>query len=291
MTSGLVGIGVSLLIGIAYALIIGNQFQLKTHWASGIILKSSIVILGFGLNFTEVMETAKTSFNITAISIVFTLIFGFIIGKFLKVDKKLSFLISGGTAICGGSAIAAFAPAIQAKPNHVIISISIVFLLNAVGLLIYPEVGKQLSLSQIEFGLWSALGIHDTSSVVGAAAIYGEESMEVATTTKLARALWIVPLVFVASLAFNSNSTKFKIPAFIILFVLASLAASYISFFENMNEITNLIAKKGMAISLFLIGTGFNRETLSEIQWSALWQGLILWVLVSIFSLWLIKVL
>ncbi|MET1253833.1 YeiH family protein [Aliikangiella maris] len=287
--SGYISIALSLLLGVGFALTVGNPFPLKTHWASSIILKSSIVILGLGLNFSDVLQTAKESFNITILSIVFTLVFGYFIGKMFKVEQKLSFLISGGTAICGGSAIAALAPTIRANPNHVIISISIIFLLNALALIIYPVLGEQLGLGEKEFGLWSALGIHDTSSVVGAAASYGEQAMEVATTTKLARALWIVPLVFIAGLFFKQLGKAFTIPPFIILFILATIAAATWPILSELRPVSNLIAKKGMALSLFLIGTSFNQNTLSEIQWRALLQGILLWILVSIFSLWLIK--
>ena len=286
--SGLVGIGASLLIGMAYALIIGNHYQLKTHWAANVILKTSIVLLGFAINFTEVFQTAKESFWLTVITILFAIILGVGLGRLFKVDKALSFLVACGTAICGGSAIAAIAPAIKARPTHVIVSISIVFLLNAAGLLLFPEIGQYLNLSQSDFGLWAALAIHDTSSVVGAATIYGEEALKVATTTKLARALWIVPLALAASTLFHNDRRTIKVPLFIILFVIASIISSFVAIPTQISGIVPAIAKTGMAISLFLIGSGFSRATLSEIQWSALWQGIILWILVSLFSLWLI---
>lgn len=286
---GWINFSFSLLIGFAYALVIGNPFQLKTQWASGHLLKVSIVLMGFGLNIAEIWETAKDGFWLTLLTIAFALIMGYLIGKLLKVESKLSVLISGGTAICGGSAIAALAPAIQARPTHILVSISVVFLLNAAGLLTYPYLGQWLELNQFEFGLWSALGIHDTSSVVGAAASYGEESLKVATTTKLARALWIIPLVFLAGYAYRHESTTTKFPLFIFFFIAASLVVSFIPYVEQISDYTTLLAKRGMAISLFLIGAGFSKQTLEEVKFNALWQGIILWITVSCASLWLIR--
>ena len=288
VTSGWLGIGLSLLLGIAYALLIGNHFQVKTQWASGLVLKSSIVLLGFTINVNEVYETAKDGFVITLVTIMFALIVGYLIGLLFKVEKPLAFLVSSGTAICGGSAIAAVAPAIKAQPNHVIVSITIVFLLNAAGLLLFPSVGQYLQLTQQEFGLWAALAIHDTSSVVGAASIYGEEALKIATTTKLARALWIIPLVLLASVMFNQNKRSISVPLFIILFIAASIFTSFISLPELVSSWVPTIAKTGMALALFLIGAGFSKQTLSTVQWSALWQGILLWILVSLFSLWLV---
>lgn len=286
--SGVINSSISLLLGLFYALVIGNSYQLQTQWASGVILKISIVIMGLGLNINDIWKTAQDSFNVTLLTILFGLILGLIIGKLLHVKKDLSFLIAGGTAICGGSAIAALAPTIQAKPQHLLVSITVVFLLNAVGLLIYPEIGKLLQLTQYEFGLWAALAIHDTSSVVGAAAIYGEEALSIATTTKLARALWIIPLVFVAALSFKSNQRTAKFPIFIVFFILASLLTSFTPQLSSITEFAPTVAKRGMAVSLFLIGSGFTKETLKELQFNALWQGITLWLLTSIFALWLV---
>jgi len=286
-----VNIGVSLLLGLGYALLIGNPFREKTQPASALILKISIVIMGFGLNINEIWQTTQDSLLLTVLTITFALVTGLLLGKLLKVESKLSFLIAGGTAICGGSAIAALAPAIQAKQSQLLISISIVFLLNGVGLLIYPELGQYLSLSQAEFGLWSALGIHDTSSVVGAAASYGDQALKVATTTKLARALWIIPLVFIAGFSFKNQQKSAKFPLFILFFIAASILTSFVDFLAPVSEYAPTVAKKGMAISLFLIGAGFTKETLREIKLTALWQGIILWILVSVFSFWMIKVL
>lgn len=288
---GLVGIGMSLVLGVAFALTIGNHYQLKCQWASDLILKSSIVLLGFNLQFVEVIQTAQETLLITVITIIFALATGILLGKFLKVDRQLSFLIASGTAICGGSAIAAVAPAIYARPAHIIVSISIVFTLNAIGLLVYPELGRYLGMSQYDFGLWAALGIHDTSSVVGAAATFGEESLQVATTTKLARALWIIPLVFVGGFMFHNPSKRFSFPLFILLFILASLSTMVISFPEGVTSAIKSLAKTGMAISLFLIGAGFSKQTLSGIQWTAFLQGLLLWLLISASSYGLIKIL
>lgn len=288
VASGWLGIGLSLLLGIGYALLIGNQFQIKTQWASGVILKTSIVLLGFTINVNEVYTTAKDGFVVTLVTIIFALSVGYLLGMMFKVDKRLGFLVSSGTAICGGSAIAAVAPAIKAQANHVIISITIVFLLNAAGLLVFPVIGEYIELSQQEFGLWAALAIHDTSSVVGAASEYGEEALKIATTTKLARALWIIPLVLMASVIFSQNKRSVSIPAFIILFVMASAVTSFVEMPKFVGEWLQIIAKTGMALALFLIGAGFSKQTLASVQWGALLQGVLLWILVSILSLWLV---
>ena len=289
VASGVVSISASLLLGMGFAVTLGNPFQLKSQWAASSLLKASIVTMGFGLNIKEILETAVDGLLITILSIAFALTCGLLIGKLVNVDKKLSFLITGGTAICGASAIAAFAPAIQARPTHILVSISIVFLLNALALIVYPELGKLLALTQYEFGMWAALGIHDTSSVVGAAASFGEESLKIATTTKLARALWIIPLVFIAAFSFKHKKASTRVPHFILYFIGTSMVASFIPFLAPYTSYAPVIAKKGMAISLFLIGSGFTRETLKTLQWSALLQGIILWILMSIISLWLIK--
>jgi len=286
--SGQISITISLLLGLLYSLVIGNPFKLETQKTSALVLKLSVVIMGFSLNIKDIFTTLETGFLITILTIAFAIILGLMIGRLLKVEHKLSFLIAGGTAICGGSAIAALAPAIQAKPNQIFISITIVFMLNAIGLLVYPELGYYLQLNQSEFGLWAALGIHDTSSVVGAAAIYGEEALKVATTNKLARALWIIPLVLMAGIFFKNKQSNSKFPLFILFFVAASLIATFLPTLSFAFEYAPLIAKKGMAISLFLIGAGFTKETLKEIELRALWQGISLWLLVSVFSYWLI---
>jgi uncharacterized integral membrane protein (TIGR00698 family) len=300
VVSGYVSIGVSLIIGLVYALLFGNPIRKKTQSASGLILKASIVILGFSFNFIEIFETAKDTFLMTLITIAFALTAGLLLGRLFKVESKLSVLIAGGTAICGGSAIAALSPTIQAKSAQILVAMSVVFLLNALGLIAYPYIGEYLSLSQHEFGLWAALGIHDTSSVVGAASDYGEEALKTATTTKLARALWIIPLVFLAGLHFKSEKKSAGFPVFILYFIGASLIVSGLPLLDSNNQWSSQllepvahwskwIAKKGMAISLFFIGAGFTRETLKEVRLSALWQGVILWLLVSVFSYWIIK--
>ncbi|MGX5174124.1 YeiH family protein [Aliikangiella sp. IMCC44653] len=285
---GYVGFAGAMLLGVAFALVFGNPFQLKTQWLSTHLMKWSIVTLGLSLNLSQVAEHAVNSFGLTVASIVFALVLGFALGKAFKVEPKLAFLITGGTAICGASAIAATAPAINAKAQDVIISISIVFILNAVGLIAYPELGHWLGISQVEFGLWAALGIHDTSSVVGAAAAFGDQSLEVATTTKLTRALWIIPLVVLASFVFKTERRRSQFPIFILFFIVASLIATLVPFVFEQAPYTSLVAKKGMALSLFLIGTGFTRHTFTAIRWSALALGSTLWVAVSIFAYFII---
>ncbi|WP_312078748.1 putative sulfate exporter family transporter [Chryseobacterium sp.] len=256
---------VALLLGLIVAQFIGHPYLHLNHKATHILLQVSVVGLGFGMNVTSAMKAGKEGIVFTIVSIIGTLVIGYLMGKFLKIDKKSSYLISAGTAICGGSAIAAISPVIKAEEKQISVALGTVFILNSVALFIFPMIGHALNLSQTQFGLWSAIAIHDTSSVVGAASKYGAQALEVATTVKLARALWIIPVAFLSTFLFKNKGSKVKIPYFIGLFILAMIANTYIPFVQNFSHYLTGIAKAGLTLTLFLIGCGLNRKLLMSV--------------------------
>jgi uncharacterized integral membrane protein (TIGR00698 family) len=275
-------------MGVLIAQFIGHPYSSKNSKATSYLLKTSVIGLGFGLNITTALQVGKDGFIFTVISIVSILIFGFLLGKLFKVERKTSYLISAGTAICGGSAIAAISPIINAKENQISIALGTVFILNSVALIVFPYFGTTLSLSQTQFGMWCAIAIHDTSSVVGAASTYGDEALTIATTVKLARALWIIPLGFLSSFIFKTKGSKVKIPYFIFLFILAIILSTYVPFIEDYKGIIVEIAKKGLTLTLFLIGCGLNRSLIINAGLKPIIQGVILWGFISIAALWTI---
>jgi uncharacterized integral membrane protein (TIGR00698 family) len=281
----------ALALGLAVALTFGSPFPDLSRRPTRILLQTSVVLLGFGMNLKSIYEAGKDGIVLTIATIFGTLALGYALGKILKVRGRISALISTGTAICGGSAIAAAAPGIEAEPEQISISLGTVFVLNAVALFLFPFLGHQLGLSQHQFGIWAAIAIHDTSSVVGAAAAYGGEALATATTVKLARALWIAPvallLMFLYRQRYPNAKAKIAIPWFILLFLLAVVARTYSplwivpSFFESFVN----LAKAGMTVTLFLIGTSLTLESVKTTRWRPLFQGAILWIVVSIISL------
>ncbi|KQK26188.1 hypothetical protein AR438_11475 [Chryseobacterium aquaticum] len=277
---------VALLLGLIVAQFIGHPYLHLNHKATHILLQVSVVGLGFGMNVTSAMKAGKEGIVFTIVSIIGTLVIGYLMGKFLKIDKKSSYLISAGTAICGGSAIAAISPVIKAEEKQISVALGTVFILNSVALFIFPMIGHALNLSQTQFGLWSAIAIHDTSSVVGAASKYGAQALEVATTVKLARALWIIPVAFLSTFLFKNKGSKVKIPYFIGLFILAMIANTYIPFVQNFSHYLTGIAKAGLTLTLFLIGCGLNRKLLMSVGFRPLIQGVVLWGIISATALW-----
>ncbi len=282
--------GLGLLSGLIFALTLGNPFRSFTQKWAGLILKMSVIGLGFGLDLQTLWANAQDGIWLTISTIVFAMLAGLLLGRLLSVDGKISMLISTGTSICGGSAIAAMSPTIGARQEQTVISISIVFILNGIALYVYPWLGHFFNLSQQQFGLWAALGIHDTSSVVGAASLYGEEALKIATTTKLARALWIVPMVFGAAAYMNRGQdpkgpARINIPYFILLFVLASGITTLVPVAANITPALVLLAKIGLVLSLLLMGAGITRELIRTLDLKPMIQAVVLWLLVSIGSL------
>lgn len=272
---------IALLGGIILVQFFDSPFQKQSHTAVAFLLQFAVVGLGFGMNLTIAIQSGKSGFVYTLASIFGTIFLGLLFGKILKTEKKTSFLISAGTAICGGSAIAALAPVLRTKEKEISIALGIIFILNAVALFVFPVVGHYFNLSQSQFGLWCAIAIHDTSSVVGAANKYGAEALQVATTVKLMRALWIIPIALASAFIFKNPSKKIKIPYFIGLFVLAMVASTFLEPLKLIAPYILAIAKVALTLTLFLIGTGLSNSVLKSVGFKPLLQGLILWLLVS----------
>jgi len=279
---------IALLIGIILAQFIGQPYPKLQQKATHFLLQVSVVGLGFGMQISSALKVGKDGIAFTVVSIVGILILGYFLGKLLKIEKKTSYLIAAGTAICGGSAIAAISPVIRASEKPISVALGTIFILNALALWIFPWLGNLLHLSQSQFGIWCALAIHDTSSVVGAAGVYGTEALEIATTVKLARALWIIPLAFISTFIFKNKGAKVKIPYFIGLFVLAMVANSYIPFVQAYHHYAVALAKTGLTVTLFLIGCGLNFKVLKTVGFKPLVQGVLLWVVMAVATLWTI---
>jgi uncharacterized integral membrane protein (TIGR00698 family) len=279
---------IALVLGLILAFTVGNPFAEQTAKYTKILLQSSVVLLGFGMNLTAVYRAGKDGIAFTLATIFGTLIVGYVIGKLLKVNEKTAALISSGTAICGGSAIAAVAPAIDADGEQISVSLGTIFILNSVALFVFPIVGHWLDLSPNQFGIWAAIAIHDTSSVVGAAQSYGAEALAVATIVKLARALWIAPVALVFAFLYRSAKAKLAIPWFIFLFLLATVVRTYMpaEFPPSIFDSLVMLAKTGLTVTLFFIGASLSRETLKKVGVKPLIQGVLLWILISIVSLW-----
>jgi len=276
---------IALLLGVVLVNVFGNPFVEFNGKAITFLLQFSVVGLGFGMNASSAISAGKEGFILTVFSIFSTLIFGFLLGKWLKTEKKTSHLISCGTAICGGSAIAAISPVIKSDENQTSIALGVIFILNSIALFVFPFIGHQLDLSQKDFGLWCAIAIHDTSSVVGAANKYGAEALQIATTVKLARALWIIPISIITALIFKNKNSKIKIPYFIGLFVLAMLLNSYVPNISHFSPHIVNIAKIGLTITLFLIGATLNFNTLKTVGVKPLLQGIFLWIFIAVLAL------
>ena len=285
--SGVISPPVALTLGLIFGLSFEHPYPADSRNLSRFLLQASVVGLGFGMNLHEVLRAGRSGFVYTAAGISFALIFGLLAGWLLRVNKTASILISTGTAICGGSAIAAVAPIIGASDEEMAISLGTIFILNSIALLIFPPLGWALHLTQTQFGLWAALAIHDTSSVVGATARYGPVALIVGTTVKLTRALWIVPVAIGAAIVKRSK-TKIQWPWFILLFCLAAVASTYLTALTNFWLVLSNLGKLGLTATLFLIGTGISRATLRQVGWPPLLLGVLLWILVGVTSLWLI---
>ena len=279
--SGFISPPIALLLGLVVANLSGHPFLELNHKATTILLQLSVIGLGFGMNVNSALSAGKEGFIFTVASIFSTLILGFFIGKWLKIEKKTSHLISCGTAICGGSAIAAIAPVIKSDEKQTSVALGVIFILNSIALFLFPAIGHWLELSQQEFGLWCAIAIHDTSSVVGAANKYGPEALQIATTVKLARALWIIPIALLTSVLFKNESSKVKIPYFIGLFILAMLINTYIPQTALIAPSLVNIAKIGLTLTLFLIGAGLNFNVLKSVGLKPLFQGVLLWIFIG----------
>ena len=278
---------VVLFIGLLFALLCGQAYPTFNKNVSKKLLQYSVIGLGFGMNLQASLASGKEGMLFTIISVVGTLLIGMFIGcKVLKLNRNTSYLISSGTAICGGSAIAAVGPIIKAKDTDMSMALATVFILNAIGLFLFPILGHWLGLSQQDFGTWAAIAIHDTSSVVGAGAAYGEEALQVATTIKLTRALWIIPLALVTSVIFRSEGKKISIPWFILFFIVAMLINTYLlADFPQIGKFIAGIARKGLIITMFFIGASLSVDVIKSVGIRPLLQGILLWIIISAASL------
>jgi uncharacterized integral membrane protein (TIGR00698 family) len=278
----------ALLAGLVFAFAAAHPYPAESRLASKWLLQGSVVALGFGMNFNQILRTGRTGFLYTAVGITFALSIGELLGRLLLVERRSSFLISAGTAICGGSAIAAVGPITGATDDEMSVSLGTIFILNSVALLIFPAIGLALHMTQQQFGLWAALAIHDTSSVVGAAAKYGAIALAVGTTVKLARALWIVP-VSLGTAAWTRSKAKIQVPWFILLFVLAAVANSYVAAGVNFFPKFAIAGKVGLTLTLFLIGASLSPAQIKRVGPRPLLQGILLWIVVATVSLVLIR--
>lgn len=278
----------ALSLGLLVGIVFGNPFPAQTKTTVKYLLQASIVGLGFGMNFTKVVAAGKDGFIFTLLSISLSMGLGYILGRLFKVDKVISYLISVGTAICGGSAIAAVSQVLDADEKDISVSIGTVFILNAIALFIFPIIGHAVGLTQQQFGIWAAIAIHDTSSVVGAASHYGNEALMIATTIKLARALWIIPVALLTSFVFKKQSNASSFPWFIVFFIIASLANTYFTIPIEASSFILTAAKIGFSLTLFLIGAGISISKIKAVGARPLLQGVVLWIIILVSSLVLV---
>ena len=281
---------VALFLGLAFALLFGQAYPKFNKKCSKKLLQYSVIGLGFGMNLQASLQSGKEGMMFTIVSVAGTMLIGWLIGrKLLKVDRNTSYLISSGTAICGGSAIAAVGPCIKARDAEMSVALGTIFILNAIALFIFPVIGHALDMTQQQFGTWAAIAIHDTSSVVGAGAAYGKEALQVATTIKLTRALWIIPLALATSFIFKSKGQKISIPWFILWFVVAMVFNTYVlSSTETGAQIgmfINGLARKSLTITLFFIGASLSKDVLRTVGIKPLIQGVLLWIVISLSTL------
>jgi uncharacterized integral membrane protein (TIGR00698 family) len=283
---------IALALGLVLAQTVGNPFPAQTKAFTSKLLQFSVVGLGFGMNAHAAVQAGKEGILFTVVSIFGTLLLGFFLGRWLGLSRRVVHLISCGTAICGGSAIAAIGPVLGAKNEEMSVGLGTVFVLNALALFAFPPIGHALHLSQQQFGLWCAIAIHDTSSVVGAAAAYGNQALEVATTVKLARALWIIPVALGTAFAFKQKGVKITIPYFILGFILAMLfntyAPAYVPAARALGPVLVSLAKIGLTVTLFFIGAGLSAQVVRSVGVKPYVLGLLLWLVISAASLYVI---
>ncbi|MFN0108841.1 MAG: YeiH family protein [Blastocatellia bacterium] len=279
---------IALTIGLAFGLLLTNPFAKQTKSYSKTLLQVCVVGLGFGMNLNQVIQAGRSGFIYTALGIAATMALGLALGRLLKVSETNALLISVGTAICGGSAIAAVGPVAGAKDEEMSVSLGTVFILNSVALLAFPAIGHAVGLDQTQFGLWAALAIHDTSSVVGAASKYGAVALSIGTTVKLARALWIVPIT-IATAFIKRREARIQWPWFIVFFCVAAVVNTYLPAGQAVYPLIVKLARIGLTVTLFLIGCGISKATLQKVGARPLAQGVVLWLIVAIASLLLIR--
>ena len=279
---------VALALGLVLAQTLGNPFTSQTKIATAKLLQYSVVGLGFGMNAHAAVQAGRAGVLFTVASICGTLVLGYFAGRWLGLGRHVTHLISCGTAICGGSAIAAVGPVLRAKDEEMSVALGTVFVLNAIALFAFPSIGHALAMTQQQFGLWCAIAIHDTSSVVGAAKVYGDQALQVATTVKLARALWIIPISIGTAMVFKQKGVKIKVPYFIFGFIAAMLLNTYVPALHPLGPVLVSLAKIGLTVTLFFIGAGLSAKTVRSVGAKPYVLGVLLWVVISSVSLYVI---
>lgn len=278
---------IALLIGLLYAFICGQAYPAYNKKCSKMLLQYSVVGLGFGMNIEASLASSKEGIIFTVLSVSGTIILGWLLGrKLLKLERRTSYLISSGTAICGGSAIAAVGPIINAKGAEMSVALGTIFILNAIALFIFPSIGHALGLDEVQFGTWAAIAIHDTSSVVGAGDAYGDTALEIATTIKLTRALWIIPVALCTAVVFRTQGKKIAIPWFILWFIVAMVVNTYLlDSVPTVGSVVSGIARKCLTVTMFFIGASLSLDVLRQVGLRPLLLGILLWIMVSVISL------
>ncbi len=279
----------ALLIGLLYAMVFNNPFPKFNKKASKYLLQASVVGLGFGMNIIESLKSGYDGMIFTIVSVFGVMILGVTIGYLLHINRKTSYLIASGTAICGGSAIAAVGPVIKANENEMAISLGVIFILNAIALFIFPPIGHYFNLTETQFGTWAAIAIHDTSSVVGAGEAFGATALQTATLIKLTRALWIIPLALITMMFFRDKSSKISIPWFIFLFIIAMIINTYCYLPQEISKSIIWLAKRGLVITLFMIGASLSISSIKNVGFKPLLLAIALWIIIGISSFFVVN--
>jgi len=276
---------IALLAGLIFAFVFENPFPKFNKKTSKYLLQVAVVCLGFNMNLQESLRSGAEGMMFTVVSVIGVMVLGVLIGYWLHINRKTSYLISSGTAICGGSAIAAVGPVLKADSNEMAVSRGVIFMLNSIALFIFPPIGHMLDMSQTQFGTWAAIAIHDTSSVVGAGEVYGEVALQTATLIKLTRALWIIPLAFATMFIFRDKTGKISIPWFIFIFVLAMVVNTYVALPAAFVDTMVWIARRGMVVTLFMIGASLSLKMIKSVGVKPLLLAVALWIVISVTSL------
>lgn len=278
----------ALLLGLVFAFCFKNPCPRFNKKTSKYLLQVAVVLLGFNMNINESLRSGSDGMMFTIASVTGVMVLGVLFGYWLHINRKTSYLISSGTAICGGSAIAAVGPVLKANENEMAVSLGVIFILNSIALFIFPPLGRMIGMSDTQFGTWAAIAIHDTSSVVGAGGAYSEAALQVATLIKLTRALWIIPLAFVTMFIFRDKNSKVSIPWFIFLFVIAMVVNTYCSLPGSLTSILVWIAKRGMVVTLFLIGASLSVSMVKKVGIKPLVLAIALWIVIGVTSLFVV---
>lgn len=274
----------ALFLGLVFAFIFPMPYPKFNKKSSKYLLQASVVGLGFGMNVNESLQSGSEGMMFTVVSVIGVMAIGVMAGYWMHIQRKTAYLISSGTAICGGSAIAAVGPVLKANENEMAVSLGVIFILNAVALFIFPPLGHFFDMSQQQFGTWAAIAIHDTSSVVGAGEAYGPEALKLATLIKLTRALWIIPLALVTMFIFRDKTSKISIPWFIFLFILAMVINTYCGLSHSISDSLVWLAKKGLVLTLFFIGASLSLKTVKQVGVKPLLLAILLWIVIGVSS-------